>query len=236
MENNISFFSYDYAYPVFLELVESPVQMKLFVDNINTFHSYKKFSHSPTRNLRFNVYESKSGNNVGSIGLSSATIAISCRDNFIGWDKEKRLKNLGTIANNSRFVLIQNRITLKNVGSMTLKQLEIEGKKQWKRRYSENLVLIETFVEPSENRVGAIYKASNYIEVGFTQGNSIRKGPLALWVKETGKRGELARRDPKAALEKYGYEGGKEYIVTKSPVKIMFVRPLVSNWKKLLNE
>jgi hypothetical protein len=222
-------------YPVILDLVNSPQKMNVFVKNINEHHSYKKFSHSPTRNLRFNIFESVSGNNIGSIGLSSATIAIKCRDNYIGWDKDQRLKNLGKLANNSRFVLVKDRITIKNVGSMTLKRLEIDGGRYWKERYNQILCLIETFVEPSENRVGAVYKASNYIEVGMTQGNSIRKGPLGLWVKETGSRGELARKDPKAALEKYGYKDGQEYIVSKSLPKIMFVKPLVDDWRKLLS-
>jgi len=223
-------------YPIFLDLVNSKEKMKIFVSNINKFHSYKKFSHSPTRNLRFNVYEYVSGNNVGSIGLSSAVIAISCRDDYIGWDKDQRLRNLGKIGNNSRFVLVKDRITLKNVGSMSLKRLEVDGKKHWKDRYDEELILIETFVEPSKDRIGSVYKASNYIEIGMTSGNSIRKGPVALWVKEKGIRGELARTNPKEALEKYGYADGKEYIISKSTPKIMFIKPLVKNWKEILTK
>lgn len=234
MPETMSFIDVGVNYPVFLELVNSPQKMKIFVDNINEYHSYKKFSHSPTRNLRFNIYESVSGNNIGSIGLSSATIAISCRDNFIGWNKDQRLKNLGMLANNSRFVLIKDRITIKNSGSMVLKRLEIDGSRLWLERYSQPLLMIETYVEPSKNRIGAVYKASNYVEVGITSGNSIRKSPDALWRKEKGIRGDLARRDPKAAREKYGYDDGKEYIVTKSPIKIMFIKPLIKKWKVFL--
>ena len=225
---------YQCDYPIYLELVDSSSKMKLFVDNNNNYHSYKKFTSSPTRNLRFNIFEVKSGNNIGSIGLSSAVIAIKCRDSYIGWDNKTRIKNLGMVANNSRFVLVKDRITLSNVGSMTLKRLSVDGAKHWKDRYNQELVLLETFVEPAENRIGAVYKASNWIEVGITSGNSIKKGPIALWIKETGKRGKLARENPKAALEKYGYKDGKEYIVSKSTPKIMFVKPLVKNWKELL--
>lgn len=66
-----NFFTYENKYPVFLELVDSPSKMKLFRDNINNYHSYRKYTDSPTRNLRWNIYESESGNNIGSIGLSS---------------------------------------------------------------------------------------------------------------------------------------------------------------------
>ena len=174
--------------------------------------------------------------------MSSATIAISCRDKYIGWTKEQRIKNLGMLANNSRCCFIRDNITIKNAGSMVLKQLRLQGAKRWKDRYDQNLVLLETFVQPDREeeyqgqkiRNGSIYRADNWMEIGMTSGNSIRKGPLALWVKETGKRGELARKDPKAALEKYGYAGGNEYIVSKSLPKIMFVKPLVDDWKVLL--
>lgn len=229
--------------PVYLVECGSPEQNKLFRDTINKFHSYVKYTDSPTRNLRWLVYETESGNQIGAVGLSSATIAISCRDDYIGWNKELRIKNLGMLANNSRCCFIKENMTLKNVGSMTLKQLEICGVRRWKERYGQDLILLETFVQPERNeeynghklRNGAIYRASNWIEVGKTSGNSIRKGPLGLWRKESGIRGELARTNPKLALEKYGYEEGKEYITSKSPVKIMFIKPLMKNWKKLLN-
>jgi len=230
--------------PVFLVECDSPEKNKLFRETIDKHHSYVKYKDSPTRNIRWLVYESKSGNHVGAIGLSSATIAISCRDEFIGWNKDTRIKNLGMLANNSRCCFIQSNITLKNVGSMVLKQLSNVGAKRWMEKYEQPLLMIETYVQPERDeeyngkktRNGAIYKASNWIEVGKTSGNSIRKGPLGLWRKETGARGELARKDPKAALEKYGYAEGKEYIITKSPQKIMFVKPLVWNWKERLNK
>jgi hypothetical protein len=246
MSNTVSFFDYSNAVktPIFLEECLSPSQNKIFRDTIDTYHSYVKYKDSPTRNIRWLVYETVSGNLIGAVGLSSATIAISCRDNFIGWNKETRIRNIGMMANNSRCCFIQKNITLKNVGSQVLKYMGIEGAKRWKDKYGQPLVLLETYVQPERSeeyngqktRNGAIYRASNWIEVGKTSGNSIRKGPLGLWKRETGARGELARTNPKAALEKYGYEDGKEYVVTKSPIKIMFIKPLVWNWKELLNK
>lgn len=244
MSVQMPFFDYSTSVKTQVYLVEcnTPNYNKLFRNTIDKYHSYKKYTDSPTRNIRWLVYETESGNHIGAIGLSSATIAISCRDNFIGWTKEQRIKNLGMLANNSRCCFIKDNITIKNAGSMVLKQLRLQGSKRWKERYDQNLVLLETFVQPDREeeyqgqkvRNGSIYRADNWLEIGMTNGNSIRKGPLALWVKETGKRGELARKDPKAALEKYGYAGGNEYIVSKSLPKIMFVKPLVDDWKVLL--
>ena len=100
-------------FSVFLTECITPEQNKLFRWTIDTYHSYVKYKDSPTRNLRWLIYESKSGNHIGAIGLSSATIAISCRDNYIGWDKEIRLRNLGMLANNSRCCFIKDNITIK---------------------------------------------------------------------------------------------------------------------------
>ena len=244
MSNQVSFFDYSEPSKSKVYLVEccKPDQNRLFRNTIDKYHSYKKYTDSPTRNIRWLAYESASGNHIGAIGLSSATISISCRDNYIGWSKEQRIKNLGMLANNSRCCFIRDNITIKNVGSMVLKQLRIEGARRWKDKYNQELVLLETFVQPDRDteyngqakRNGSIYRADNWIEIGMTTGHSIRKGPLGLWVKEKGSRGELARKDPKAALEKYGYADGQEYIVSKSLPKIMFIRPLVENWKELL--
>ena len=238
MSGEVSFFEYQVEYPIALVECKTPPQNKTFRDIINTYHSYKKYKDSPTRNIRFLVYEAASGNNIGAIGLSSATIALKVRDDFIGWDNEHKMKNLGMLANNSRFCLIQDRMTLKNVGSMTLKRLEIDGGRRWKEKYDQDLVLLETFVEPSENRVGSVYKASNWIMVGETMGNHIRKTPLGLWAKEKGERGRLARENPEECLKRYaGYLGEHSdsgYKVTKVSKKIMFVKPLVKDWKEKL--
>jgi hypothetical protein len=58
----------------------TPSENKIFRSTINTYHSYVKYKDSPTRNIRFLAYESVSGNLVGAVGLSSATIAVSCQD------------------------------------------------------------------------------------------------------------------------------------------------------------
>ena len=117
MSNETSkFFEFEIKsdYPILLDECKTPEQNKLFRNTIDTYHSYRKYTDSPTRNIRWNIYETISGNHVGSIGISSATIAISCRDNYIGWNKDQRIKNLGMLANNSRCCFIQKNMTIKN--------------------------------------------------------------------------------------------------------------------------
>lgn len=227
------------TYPIQLVECSCPEQNKAFRNIIDTYHSYKKYKDSPTRNIRWLIYESQSGNNVGAIGLSSATIAVKVRDDFIGWTNENKMSNLGMLANNSRFCLVKDRCTIKNVGSMCLKRLEVDGIKRWKEKYEQDLILLETFVEPADNRVGSVYKATNWLYIGDTQGNHIRKTPLGLWAKEKGERGRLAREDPKECLKRYaGYLGEHSesgYKITKSSIKMMFIKPLTRTWKQTLN-
>jgi len=241
-----SFFNYSNSVktPVFLVECSNPTQNKLFRDTIDKYHSYVKYKDSPTRNIRWLIYESVSGNMVGAIGLSSATIAVAARDKYIGWNNSQRMAGLGKLANNSRFCINQSATTIQNVGSQVLRQLRIEGAKRWKEKYEEDLLLLETFVQPERDtkyggflkRTGAVYLADNWIEVGQTSGNHIRKTPLKLWAKEKGERGRLAREDQVECLKRYaGYLGdgtsSNGYKITKSPIKTMFIKPLTWNWK-----
>ncbi len=82
--------------------------------------------------------------------------------------------------------------------------LREEGKKRWKERYGDDLILMETYVLQSENRRGAVYLADNWTHVGNTQGVSIRKAPMKHWVIGDNARARLAREDMEAAIKKYG--------------------------------
>lgn len=248
MPDQVSFFETETkGSSVLLEECLSPTRNKIFRDTIDKYHSYVKYKDSPTRNIRWLVYESVSGNLVGAIGLSSATIAVAARDKYIGWDNAKRMEKLGQLANNSRFCLIQANTTIPNVGSQVLRQLRLVGGARWKQKYGDNLLLLETFVQPDRDkkyggfikRTGAVYLADNWIEVGQTTGHHIRKTPLKLWAKEKGERGRLAREDPAECLKRYaGYLGdgatSNGYKITKSPIKTMFIKPLVWNWREKL--
>lgn len=232
--------------PIILEECLTPAQNKLFRDTIDKYHSYVKYKDSPTRNIRWLVYESESGNQIGSIGISSATIAVKVREEYIGWDNATKMKHISKLANNSRFCLVQKRITVKNAASLTLKQMRVQGAKRWLDKYGDELLLLETFVLPDRDRKyeghktrsGACYRADNWIYIGETSGNHIRKTPLKLWVRENTERGKMARENPKKCLKVYaGYLGDcneSGYKITKTSKKMMFIRPLVWNWRELL--
>ena len=232
-------YSKQYDYPIFLEECLVPSQTKIFRELINEYHSYVKYVDVPQRRINYIIYRTSDGVAIGAIGLSSCVLAISVRDKFIGWSKDVRLANSNSVANNYRFCLVP-KSGIENVGTMALKLLRKVGAKRWKEKYGDDLILLETFVQPkidgSDNkRNGAVYLADNWNMIGKTQGNSIKKAPLLLWQKEDSKRGKLARENPKEAIKKYAV-GREHYVVAKSPIKKVFVKPLVKNWKKVLNK
>ena len=166
----MSFFDYSDSveYPIFLDECVSGEQLKKFRKTIDKHHQYMNSANIPSRRMSYNVYETKSGNYIGGIGLASSVLALGGRDKFIGWDKEARLKNLGMTANNYRFCLIKDNITIENVGTMALKLLRTIGANRWESKYGDRLILLETFIKPPWT--GTVYKADNWLEIGKTAG------------------------------------------------------------------
>jgi hypothetical protein len=215
----------------------TPEKNKLFRDFINKYHSYVKFADAPQRRINWLIWNGMEL--VGAIGISSCVLAVGDRDRWIGWDKEQRVKLSNSMANNYRFCLKPDN-GIKNLGSKVLKMVRIEGARRWKERYGDDLILLETYVLQNENRRGAVYLADNWTHVGNTSGVSIRKAAIKFWLTEDSSRGKLARIDLKAAIEKYGPKDengiGKHYAVTESQPKMIFVKPLVKDWKERINE
>jgi hypothetical protein len=198
-----------------------------------------KYKDVPQRRINYLIYRSSDGEAIGAIGISSCVLAIGARDRWIGWDKDTRLKNSNKVANNYRFCLVPDN-GIKNVGTMALKLLREVGAKRWQEKYGDELIMLETFVQPlidgSDNkRNGAVYLADNWVMIGETLGNSIKKAPLLLWQKEDSKRGEMARNHPEEAIKKYAV-GREHYVVTESPIKKVFLKPLIKDWKSKLFE
>lgn len=103
------------------------------------------------------------------LGWGSAAWKVGCRDNFIGWSSEMRSINLNSIANNVRFLILPW-VKIKHLASkvlaLSVRVLSID----WQRKFSEELVLLETFVDRSRFQ-GTCYRAANWIYLGETKGS-----------------------------------------------------------------
>jgi hypothetical protein len=227
-----SFFEYNNTDITFDE-VDNAEKNKLFRDFINKYHSYVKYKDVPQRRVNWLIWNGM--DLIGCIGFSSCVLAVGDRDRWIGWTKEQRQTLSNSMANNYRFCLKPDN-GIKNLGSRVLKIARNKLIKRWKEKYGDDLLLLETYVLQNENRRGAVYLADNWTHVGNTTGVSISKAPTKHWLGEKSARGDLARLDMKAAIEKYGPKDengiGQHYAVKESQPKMIFVKPLVKEWKE----
>ena len=213
------------------EEVDNGEKNKLFKDFINKWHSYVKYKDVPQRRVNWLIWNGMEL--IGCIGFSSCVLAVGDRDRWIGWTKEQRMTLSNSMANNYRFCLKPD-TGIKNLGSRVLKIARNKLSNRWKEKYGDDLLLLETYVLKNENRIGAVYLADNWIYVGNTTGVSISKAPLLLWQKENSERGQLARSNPKEAIHKYAV-GNQHYAVKESQPKMIFVKPLVKDWKERIS-
>jgi hypothetical protein len=90
------------------------------------------------------------------------------RDEFIGWTREMRERNLHLIINNARFLILPW-IKYRNLASRILSLVAKRLPDDWEARYTYRPVLLETFVE-KPRFTGTCYKAANWHYLGDTQG------------------------------------------------------------------
>jgi len=107
------------------------------------------------------------------IGWGSAAWAVQSREQFIGWTKPVKNKNLHFVVNNTRFLVLPF-VTVKCLASKVLALNIKRISDDWIKIYNYPLYMLETFVEQDRFK-GTCYKASNWIQVGETKGTS-KKG------------------------------------------------------------
>ncbi|MCP5095941.1 MAG: DUF4338 domain-containing protein, partial [Chloroflexi bacterium] len=112
---------------------------------------------------------------LGCLLFAGSAKALGVRDRWIGWREADRLRNLAWVINNSRF-LIFSWVSVKNLASHVLGQVDRRIKDDWHQRWGYSPVLMETFIDPG-HFAGSCYKAANWQYLGMTTGEGlVRKG------------------------------------------------------------
>lgn len=112
---------------------------------------------------------------LGCLLFAGAAKALGIRDKWIGWGDNQRLRNLGWVINNTRFLILKW-VHVKNLASLVLGQAQRRIRDDWYKRWGYRPVLLETFVDPARY-YGSCYKASNWEHLGMTTGEGlVRKG------------------------------------------------------------
>ena len=137
----------------------------LWNEYIDRYH-YLGYKPLPGAQLRYFAY---AGDRlVGLLGFGAAAWKTGPRDQWIGWSREQRKRNLALIVNNARY-LIPPWIRVKALASKLLAMASRAVPAHWEARYGYRPVLLETFVE-RERFAGTCYRAANWTCVGQTRG------------------------------------------------------------------
>jgi Domain of unknown function (DUF4338) len=158
--------------PIRVELVKGREQRTLWTEYVSRFH-YLGYRKPFGCSLSYFI-ESPHGL-LGCLLFQGAAKALRVRDEWIGWTRGQRLRNLPWVINNSRF-LIFPWVKIRNLGSHTLGQVVRRIRDDWEERWGYRPVLAESFVDP-ERYEGSSYKADNWQCLGITSGRGLaRKG------------------------------------------------------------
>lgn len=165
-----------------LELVNKR-SSRLWNEFIDRYH-YLGYKTLPGAQLRYFV--KAEGRFLALLGFGAAAWKTAPRDNYIGWDKPTRKKNLHLVINNARFLILPW-VHSKNLGSKILSLASKRICADWEKQYNYRPVLLETFVEKQRFK-GTCYKAANWVEVGDTRGrgklgNKVGEVPIkSVWL------------------------------------------------------
>jgi Druantia protein DruA/DDE_Tnp_1-associated/Transposase DDE domain len=105
---------------------------------------------------------------VALLSWASASLHNAPRDQYIGWDAATKARGLCGVVNNVRFLILPwARVAhlASRVLAANLRRLRAD----WQQRYGHPVWLAESFVDVSRFR-GTCYRASNWVELGETQG------------------------------------------------------------------
>jgi len=139
-------------------------------DELVRTHHYLGYKNLLGKRLKYLAFIRKCP--VAALSWSAPAKRINARDRFIGWSDNLRKKSLSSIVANSRFVIFPW-VQIPNIGSHILGMNLRCLKNDWFERFQEQLLLAETFVDPSLFK-GTVYKASNWIKLGSTKGYTKR--------------------------------------------------------------
>lgn len=152
-----------------LKLLTNPKEYQLYNGIIERYH-YQGCKIIVGQSLRYMCFINEEP--AACVGWGSAAWSLSCRDRWIGWNKEQKDKNLYKIANNIRFLILPW-IKIKYLASHLLGLIGRRIQRDWYNQFGIKIYLLETFVE-EERFHGTCYKAANWTYLGKTKGSAKR--------------------------------------------------------------
>ena len=109
------------------------------------------------------------GEPLACLGWCSAPRHIGCRDRYLGWTQEQRIKNLSRVVINSRFLILPW-VGVPHLASHLLGLNARRISQDWEKVYRHEVVWLETFGDPDRGFEGTCYQAANWVYLGQTTG------------------------------------------------------------------
>jgi hypothetical protein len=150
------------------EVSQDPHRRALFETLLATEH-YLGYRSPVGENLKY-LLCTAAGRPVAVWLFGAAAWRCRVRDEWIGWTDEQRAGRLHRLTNNSRF-LIPRWVRVPGLASWGWSRIARRLAEDWHLKYGHGLEMVETFVDRSRFR-GSCYAASNWLELGLTQGRS----------------------------------------------------------------
>lgn len=110
---------------------------------------------------------------LGCVLMAGAAKALAARDQWIGWDGQRRQQNLPWVINNTR-LLIFPWVRLRHLASHVLGQLARRVQPDWQARWGYEPLLMETFVDPAKFS-GTCYRAAGWLALAQTTGRGLAR-------------------------------------------------------------
>jgi len=151
--------------PLELALVEGRAESRLWREQVERYH-YLGCRVPFGANLRYWVRNRE--REMACLLWTSPAWKMQARDAWIGWGDEQRQRNLQSIVNNGRFLILPW-VRVNGLASKILALSARQMPRDWETRYGSRPLLLETLVDAARFR-GTCYRAANWIPVGQTAG------------------------------------------------------------------
>ena len=106
---------------------------------------------------------------VALIAFSAPALHVKGRERWIRWSPRQRARRLGLVVNNSRLLVLPDRVRYPNLVSRVLALCLQRVSADWQARWGHPVLVVESFVDESEYR-GTCYRACGFEPVGATGG------------------------------------------------------------------
>jgi len=155
--------------PLSLYEVSADAARRAIFETLLAQEHYLSYRSPVGQNLKYLLCTAQ-GRPVAAWLFGAAAWRCQVRDRWIGWSDSQRAARLGWLTNNTRF-LIPAWVGVPGLASWGWSQVRHRLVGDWRLKYGHPIELVETFVDPSRFR-GGCYRASNWVELGRTQGRS----------------------------------------------------------------